>query len=151
MHQIEDAITAGAEFVTHLGNGLPAVLPRHDNALQRLLSWDELTVFLIPDGHHLPPFVLKNIFRAKAFGKALFTTDCMAAAGAPPGDHVVAGIHVHVGEDRVVRDPRTGLFAGSALTMPEAAQNIHAWLGLGEEQAALLCGDLVADALGIPF
>lgn len=82
---IDAAIGAGARFCTHLGNGVPSELPRHANVIQRLLARDELTAFFIPDGIHLPPFVLKNFFRAKPCGKALFTTDCMAAAGAPPG------------------------------------------------------------------
>ncbi len=82
---IDAAIHAGARFCTHLGNAVPLQLPRHDNVIQRLLARDELTAFFIPDGIHLPPYVLRNFFRAKPPGKALFTTDCMAAAGAPPG------------------------------------------------------------------
>jgi len=58
---------------------------RHNNATKRLLARDELTAFFIPGGIHLPPFILKNLSRAKPVGKALFTTDCMAAAGVPPG------------------------------------------------------------------
>ena len=88
--EIETAIDAGARFCTHLGNGVPAEMPRHDNVTQRLLSFDELTAFFIPDGIHLPPFVLKNFFRAKPRGKSLFTTDCMAAAGAPSGIYRIA-------------------------------------------------------------
>jgi N-acetylglucosamine-6-phosphate deacetylase len=33
---IEAAISAGARFCTHLGNGVPAELQRHDNVIQRL-------------------------------------------------------------------------------------------------------------------
>lgn len=80
---ISEAIAAGARFCTHLGNGVPPLLDRHDNVVQRLLARDELTAFFIPDGIHLPPAVLKNYFRAKPPGCALFTTDCMAAAGSP--------------------------------------------------------------------
>lgn len=52
--QIDAAIEAGAKFCTHLGNGVPAELPRHDNVMQRLLARDELYAFFIPDGIHLP-------------------------------------------------------------------------------------------------
>ena len=79
-HEIDRAIQAGARFCTHLGNGVPAVLPRHNNIIQRLLARDELTAFFIPDGIHLPPAVLQNFHRAKPDGRALFTTDAMAAA-----------------------------------------------------------------------
>ena len=79
---IDEAIRAGATLCTHLGNGCPAQLHRHDNIIQRLLARDELTACLIPDGIHLPPNVLRNLFRAKPPGKVILTSDAMAAAAA---------------------------------------------------------------------
>jgi N-acetylglucosamine-6-phosphate deacetylase len=114
-HDIDVAIAAGARFCTHLGNGVPGLLPRHDNIVQRLLARDELTACLIPDGIHLPPFVLQNFFRAKPADRVLFTTDAMAAAGASPGRYRLARLEVSVGSDGVVRGPNSG-FAGSSLT-----------------------------------
>ena len=36
---------------THLGNGCPTMLPRHDNIIQRVLSLsDRLRISLIADG-----------------------------------------------------------------------------------------------------
>ncbi|MDD5262808.1 MAG: hypothetical protein PHD76_13260 [Methylacidiphilales bacterium] len=148
---IDAAIEAGAKFCTHLGNGVPGEMPRHDNVTQRLLSRDELTAFFIPDGIHLPPFVLKNFFRAKPFGKAFFTTDCMAAAGAPPGRYRIGHQELEVGEDRVVRSPHTSSFAGSALTPDEGVRNIHNWLDLDEGRARKLFSSTVAEAFHIPL
>jgi N-acetylglucosamine-6-phosphate deacetylase len=90
---------AGATVCTHLGNGCPATLARRDNIVQRLLACDEPTARLVPDGIHLPPFVLKNAFRAEPPGKAILTTDAMAArpahrragiGSAPPGSERMA-------------------------------------------------------------
>ena len=147
--EIDCAIEAGARFCTHLGNGVAAELPRHDNVVQRLLARDELTAFFIPDGIHLPPFVLRNFFRAKPAGTALFTTDCMAAAGAPNGRYRLAHHELEVGDDRVVRIPGTSKFAGSALTPPEGVENIRRWLDLGPEPARALFSTTVAQAFGI--
>ncbi len=147
MREIEDAIEAGARFCTHLGNGVPAEMPRHDNVTQRLLSCDELTAFFIPDGIHLPPFVLKNFFRAKPAGKALFTTDCMAAAGSPPGRYTLGGLELEVGADRVVRQPGHPNFAGSALAPDESVANVVAWLGLAPDVARTLFSDEVSKRL----
>lgn len=146
---IEAAIDAGARFCTHLGNGVPSELPRHDNVIQRLLARDALTAFFIPDGIHLPPFVLKNYFRSKPPGKALFTTDCMAAAGAPPGRYRIAHHELEVGEDRVVRSPGTSHFAGSALSPDEGVRNIMCWLGLTDAEARCLFSKSVAKAFGM--
>ena len=146
---IDKAIDAGAKFCTHLGNGVPAEMHRHDNVTQRLLARDELTAFFIPDGIHLPPFVLKNFFRAKPPGKALFTTDCMAAAGAPSGRYRIAHHELVVGEDRVVRAPGTSGFAGSALSPDEGVRNIRRWLGLDEAEARRLFSTAIADAFDV--
>jgi N-acetylglucosamine-6-phosphate deacetylase len=147
--EIREAIAAGAEFCTHLGNGVPIEMHRHDNVTQRLLARDELTAFFIPDGIHLPPFVLKNFFRAKPCGEALFTTDCMAAAGAPPGRYLIAHHELEVGEDRVVRAPGGSGFAGSALSPAEVVGNACRWIGLGESQARSLFSTTVADLFEI--
>ena len=79
--QIDAAIRAGALLCTHLGNGSRALMPRHDNIIQRLLARDELIASFIPDGIHLPPPTLKNFLRAKPPGKIILSGDPVA----PPG------------------------------------------------------------------
>ena len=143
--QITAAIEAGARFCTHLGNGVPAELHRHDNVMQRLLAHDDLIAFFIPDGIHLPPGVLKNFFRAKPAGKALFTTDCMAAAGAPPGRYPLGNLWLEIGPDRIVRQPGKPNFAGSALCPDEGVRNIQDWLGLDAATARALFSTAIAD------
>ena len=146
---IDAAIAAGARFCTHLGNGVPAQLHRHDNVIQRLMARDELTAFFIPDGIHLTPSALQNFFRAKPPGKALFTTDAMAAAGAPNGRYRIAHHEVEIGDDRVVRMPGSPQFAGSALTPTEGVENISRWLRLDPGEARRLFSSAVAEAFGI--
>ena len=147
--EIGAAVEAGARFCTHLGNGVPAQLHRHDNIVQRLLARDELTAFFIPDGIHLPPEVLQNFFRAKPPGRALFTTDAMAAAGAPPGRYRLGALDLEVGTDRVVRLPGQPFFAGSALTPLEGLANLTLWLKLPEASARALFSTEVGKAFGI--
>ncbi len=146
---IDIAIAAGMTLCTHLGNGVPSHLHRHDNVIQRLLTRDELTAVFIPDGIHLPPHVLKNFVRAKPQDKVLFTTDCMAAAGAPAGTYSLGEISIEVGEDRVVREPGKSNFAGSSLTMDNAVTNIVQYLDWSPEQALLACSTGIAEVLGI--
>jgi len=124
---IDRAIAAGARLCTHLGNGCPSLLHRHENVIQRLLARDELTACLIPDGIHLPPSVFRNLLRAKPAGKVLITTDAMAAAGAPPGRYTVGSVTVECGPDRVVRMPGTPYFAGSSLTLDRGVANAALW------------------------
>ncbi len=146
---IDRAILAGATLATHVGNAVPLHMHRHDNVVQRLLARDELIACLIPDGIHLPPFVLQNYFRAKPTGTVFFTTDCMAAAGAPPGRYTVGPHEMDVGADGIVHLPGDSRFAGSSLTLDRGVENITNWLGLEKNEAVELCGSLPAKHFGI--
>ncbi len=150
--EIDAAITAGLSMCTHLGNGVPLELPRHNNIIQRLLARDELDAVFIPDGIHIPATVLRNFVRAKPQGKVLFTTDCMAAAGAVPGHYRIGRVEIETGEDRVVRvvrGPGKGGLAGSSLTMDLAAENAAAWLGWSADEVAAACGQRVRASVGL--
>lgn len=146
---IDRAISAGASMCTHLGNGCPGEMHRHDNIVQRLLARDELVACFIPDGIHIPPHALKNMFRAKPRGKVILTTDCMAAAGAPAGRYTIGRLEIEVGPDRVVRQPGQTNFAGSSLTLEEGVANFARWTGLSAEEARALGSTAVADLFGI--
>ncbi len=146
--QIDEAIRAGATMCTHLGNGTPVILPRHDNVIQRLLARDELIACLIPDGAHLPPFALRNFFRAKPPGKVLLTTDAMAAAGAPPGRYRLARMEVE-SRDGVVRLPGSPNLAGSCLAPAAGVANASRWLGISVQEARAMLSSRVAEVFGI--
>jgi N-acetylglucosamine-6-phosphate deacetylase len=146
--EIDMAIRAGATLCTHLGNGCPEVLPRHNNIIQRLLARDELIACVIPDGIHLPPGVLRNLFRAKPPGKVILTSDAMAAAGAGPGRYRFGRLYLEVGPDAVVHMPGAPHFAGSALRLDQGVERAAAWLGIPLHEAQKLAGEIPAQALG---
>ena len=83
--QIRDAVKAGAQMSTHLGNGAHAVLPRHPNYLWEQLACDALTASVIADSHHLPPSVLKSVARVKGPDRFCLVSDAVALGGLPPG------------------------------------------------------------------
>jgi N-acetylglucosamine-6-phosphate deacetylase len=146
--QIDEAIRAGATMCTHLGNGTPVTLPRHNNVIQRLLARDELIACLIPDGAHLPPFSLRNYFRAKPPGKVLLTTDAMSAAGAPPGRYRIGRMEVE-SRDGFVHAPGSANLAGSCLAPQDGVENAARWLGVSLEEARAMFSTRVADVFGI--
>jgi N-acetylglucosamine-6-phosphate deacetylase len=125
--QIAAAVEAGAQLATHLGNGCPQQLHRHDNPIFAQLADDRLAASLIADGVHLPSDVLRTFFRAKGAARTILVTDAMAAAGAPPGRYTLGDHTLAVGRDRIVRQPGQPNFAGSALAMNDAvARFMHA-------------------------
>ncbi len=112
---LKRAVEAGATAFTHLGNGCPRALDRHDNILWRVLETPGLTVSLIPDNIHLSPAPFRLIHQLLDSTKIFYTTDAMSAAGAGPGKFSIGKLSVEVGADQIVRQPGKTNFAGSAL------------------------------------
>jgi len=115
------AMEAGAVGWTHLGNAMPATVPKFENVILHALAQPGLLASLIPDGLHLPPHAFRVLARALEKGhhapRLLLTTDAMAGAGAEkPGDYTLGDVQVEVGADGSARLPDTGRLAGSTLT-----------------------------------
>jgi N-acetylglucosamine-6-phosphate deacetylase len=112
---LRKSVQAGATGFTHLGNGCPRDLDRHDNILWRVLETPGLTTGLIPDGIHVSPTLFRLLHRWHGSDAIYYTTDAMSAAGAPPGRYKLGAVDVEVGADQIVRQPGKTNFAGSAL------------------------------------
>lgn len=112
--ELAAATTNGARAFTHLGNGCPQRLDRHDNILWRVLDLERLTVSLIPDGHHVSPQLFRLIHRL-AGERIYYTTDAMSAAGSGPGEFQLGKLQMEVRADGIVRFPGGTNFAGSSL------------------------------------
>jgi N-acetylglucosamine-6-phosphate deacetylase len=112
---IRAVVQAGATGFTHLGNGCPRVLDRHDNVLWRVLDKSGLTVSLIPDRLHLSPALFRLIHRLMPEENIIYISDAMAAAGSAPGRYTLGELELEVGPDQIVRQPGQTNFAGSAL------------------------------------
>ncbi|OUR88152.1 hypothetical protein A9Q81_24645 [Gammaproteobacteria bacterium 42_54_T18] len=133
--QLKEAVTEGLSMFTHLGNGCPQLLHRHDNIIQRALSLkDRLWLCFIADGHHVPFHALKNYIDLVGVDRVIITTDAMAAAGAKQGLYTLSNITLEVGEDRIVRETGKSNFAGSAIDMKSSAENLAKQLDLTAEQ-----------------
>ena len=148
------AVAAGARMSTHLGNGLPALLPKLDNPLMAQLAEDRLAACFIADGVHVPVPALRAMMRAKGPGRAVLVTDAVAGAAAPPGRYEFAGMTIEAAADGSVRAPVSGAkgsgrLAGSALTLDQAVRNVIAW-GVADRAGALaMASSVPAGLLGL--
>ncbi|MEW6306587.1 MAG: N-acetylglucosamine-6-phosphate deacetylase [Verrucomicrobiota bacterium] len=115
LDNLREAVKAGASAFTHLGNGCPKDLDRHDNIFLRVFDTPGLTVGLIVDRIHISPMFLRLAHRVLPEERIYYTTDAMSAAGAPPGRYTIGRLELEVGADQVVRLPGKPNFAGSAL------------------------------------
>lgn len=112
-------VQAGATSLTHLGNGVPSMLPRHENPVWAGLANDDLVAMFIPDGHHLPASVLKTIIRTKGVDRCVVVSDAASLAGLEPGTYDFLGDKIVLGENGRLYDPNTGYLAGSSSTMAD--------------------------------
>jgi N-acetylglucosamine-6-phosphate deacetylase len=131
--QLRASIDAGLSLFTHLGNGCPMMLPRHDNIIQRVLSQsDHLRIGFIADGVHVPFVALGNYLKCCGYDRAFIVTDAICGAGLGPGEYTL-------GDRRVVVDQNLATWAadrshliGSAGTMKRSAENLRRELGLDD-------------------
>ena len=141
------AANAGAGLSTHLGNGLPQVLPKLDNPLFAQLAEDRLLATFIADGIHIPPHALKAFIRAKGLDRSALVTDAVAAASAPAGIYDFAGMRVERSSDGTVSQSGGGGLAGSALCMDEAVRNLVRWSIATFDQAIAMASTRLLAAL----
>jgi N-acetylglucosamine-6-phosphate deacetylase len=113
--EIAKAVQAGAKTSTHLGNGIGATLPRHQNPIWEQLAKDELMCSVIPDGFHLTPAVLKSIIRVKGLAKMITTCDASSLAGVAPGIYEEWNSQIEVSSNGKVTLKDTPYLAGSGV------------------------------------
>ncbi|MEW2521985.1 N-acetylglucosamine-6-phosphate deacetylase [Actinacidiphila alni] len=141
---------AGGRFSTHLGNGIPASLDRHDNVLWPQLAEPGLAATLIADGHHLPLPVFTALLRAKGLERAVLVSDAVTVAGCPPGDYrtpVGGDVTVELGGRVSLRG--TAYLAGSGASLAECVRWACATAGLPAADAFAMATRHPADLLGL--
>jgi N-acetylglucosamine-6-phosphate deacetylase len=146
---IRAAVQAGATGFTHLGNGCPRELDRHDNILWRVLDGSGLTVSLIPDRIHLSAAFFRLVHGLMPAENILYVSDAMAAAGAAPGRYTLGALELDVGPDQIVRQPGQTHFAGSALRPIDGIFRAAAMLDVPWQDLWRKMSDLPARFMGL--
>lgn len=134
-----EAAAAGLSMFTHLGNGCPKMLPRHDNIIEWVLSLsDRLWISFIADGAHVPYPALGNYLRAAGIERCVVVSDAISATGLGPGRYEIGGQVAIVGDDSVPRAPDDSHFVGSATSLAQMADRLQRELSLSAEDVAQL-------------
>lgn len=117
--QIQEAVAAGADMVTHLGNGAHRMVNRFHNYIFQQLAEDRLYAGIIADGEHLPDPVLKIFFRTKPRSKIVLVSDVVSLGGLPAGKYMREdGQAVRILESgRVENDDDSGNLAGAGVLL----------------------------------
>ena len=121
----------GFTHATHLYSAMSGVTrrgtARYAGAIESAFLIDEMTVEIIADGVHLPPPLLKLVYKIKGADRIALITDAMRGAGMPPGESILGsrhnGLRVII-EDGVAKLPDRSAFAGSVATADRLVRNM---------------------------
>jgi N-acetylglucosamine-6-phosphate deacetylase len=150
LDELRAAADAGLKMFTHVGNGCPMQMHRHDNIIQRALSMRErLWLCFIADGVHVPFVALGNYLRAAGIDRCCVVTDAIAPAGLGPGRYKLGRWDLLIGEDMVARAPDGSHFVGAAISMGESHRNLRDKLGLSAEDCQKLLVDNPRAVVGL--
>ncbi len=128
---VVEAFNNGYSLVTHLYSAMLGVTRRNGyryaGVVESAFLMDKLDVEIIADGIHLPPPLLKLVYKIKGSARTALITDAMRAAGMPPGDSVLGNINTGLKvlvEDGVAKLPDRSAFAGSVATTNRLVRNM---------------------------
>lgn len=120
---VMDACEHGYSHVTHLYSGMNGVHRRNAyrflGIVESAYLLDELTVEIIADGCHLPPELIRLVYRIKGPERTALITDSLRGAGMPEGPSISGSVkngQAVIIEDGVAKMPDRKAFAGSVAT-----------------------------------
>ncbi len=131
---LEAAVRAGARACTHLGNGLPNSINRHQNPLWWLLACDDVWGMCITDGHHLPEDFIRVALRAKTLRRFAVVSDATDLAGQSPGTYDFQGHAVVLEPNGRIGFAGTPYLAGSSATMLQCMNHLASLNVLSEAE-----------------
>jgi len=132
--ELEPAIEKGCTLATHLYSGMNLVTRRGPyrklGAVETAFLKDEVTVEVIADGIHLPPELLKLIYKFKGPDKICLVTDSMRGAGMDEGESVLGPKNDECSIRCLIKDGVAMLcdmtaFAGSVATADRLVRVIY--------------------------
>ncbi len=129
--EIIEAYRNGYTLATHLYSAMTGVTRRNAfrlaGAVEAAWLTDEMDVEIIADGIHLPPPLLKLVYKIKGADRTALITDSMRAAGTTATISVLGplqnGLEVII-EDGVAKLPDRSAFAGSVSTFDRLVRNM---------------------------
>ena len=121
--EVAAAFEHGFTHVTHLYSATSTIVRkdgfRHAGIIESAYIIDDLDVEIIADGCHLPPCLLKLVYKSKGIDHVALTTDAMRAAGQDVKTSILGSLEDGqeiIIEDGVAKMPDRTCFAGSIAT-----------------------------------
>lgn len=142
---ISEAYDNGMTMLTHFYSGMSTIKRvggfRVLGAVEAGYLIDQLTIELIADGMHLPPELLKMIFKMKDISHITACSDSMRGAGMGDGPSILGpknnGTDVII-EGGIAKMPDRSCFAGSVATGERLIKTLLGIMGMEPSKAAFI-------------
>lgn len=153
--QAKAAVEAGYTMATHLYSSMSTITRKNGSrilgVIETSLLLDEVCCEVIADGMHLPPELLKLIYKTKGKDRICLITDAMRGAGMPAGIYKLGslanGQDVIVGPD-IARMPDGISFAGSVATTDRLVRVMTKQVGIPLPEVIGMITENPAKAIG---
>ena len=136
------AFENGYTHLTHFYSAMSTIIRkggfRHPGLIESGYIIDDLTVEIIADGCHLPPSLLKIVYKSKGADKVALVTDALRGAGSNSGTMILGSLangYEVIIEDGVAKLPDRSAFAGSIATTDRLVRNMINLAGATLEDA----------------
>lgn len=144
---VSRAFDHGLNLLTHFYSGMSSITRRGGfrvlGTVESGYLIDGMNIELICDGSHLPPDLLRMIFKLKRHDRIIACSDSMRGAGMPDGPSVLGPKNngtACIIEDGIAKMPDRTCFAGSVATGDRLARTLHCTLGMPmDEVSRILC------------
>ncbi len=150
------ALQHGFSDITHIYSGCSIVhrknAYRHGGVVEAGLLEDSFTVQMIADGKHLPPELLKLIYKCKGADSISLITDGLqpSAANLPEGTELTLnGTDKMVLEDGVMKLENRQAFAGSIATTDRLLRNMVQLANMPLHEAVKMASTTPAKVIGL--
>lgn len=147
---IRTAYKSGYTHATHFYNAMPGFHKRHEykyeGTVESIYLLDDMTVEVIADGIHVPPTILRLIYKIKGVERTCLVTDAMAAAAS--NYHTTFDPRVII-EDGVCKLADHSALAGSIATMDRLIRTMVQKADIPLADAARMASETPARIMGI--
>ena len=154
--QVLEAVENGYSLATHLYSAMSGVTRRdtyrYAGVIESAFLIDAMDVEIIADGIHLPPPLLKLVYKIKGPDRIALITDAMRAAGMPEGDSILGnketGLKVIV-ENGVAKMADRSSFAGSVATTDRLVRTMVKMADIPLVEAVRMMSKTPATIMGV--
>ena len=147
---IQTAYEAGYTHATHFYNAMPGFHKRkeykYEGTVESIYLIDDMTVEVVADGIHVPPTILRLVYKIKGVERTCLITDALACAAS---DSQVAFDPRVIIEDGVCKLADHSALAGSVATMDRLIRTMVQKAEIPLEDAVRMASETPARIMGV--